>query len=106
MSSNVYLTTNKVVLFEHLSFFDAAKYIVDHPNCYMRRKPWSPDVNITVEKLDAKSSSYFKVSSRFGSVPWIPTNPEMLFFNDWDVEKIDVDYYYADEDRDPNPEDL
>ncbi|MCD8405799.1 hypothetical protein G1K75_09505 [Tenacibaculum finnmarkense] len=53
----------------------------------MRLVHWSKDVMIKIQYPDEKSkmtAPYLYVQSRFGNVPWIPTQIE-LFSNEWEV---------------------
>ncbi|MCG8208179.1 hypothetical protein J2Q01_11965 [Tenacibaculum finnmarkense genomovar finnmarkense] len=53
----------------------------------MRLAHWSKDVMIKIQYPDEKSkmtAPYLYVQSRFGNVPWIPTQIE-LFSNEWEV---------------------
>lgn len=53
----------------------------------MRLKKWGEDVIIrcqTPDEFSKMTAQYLYVDSRFGRVPWMPTQIE-LFNNDWEV---------------------
>ena len=55
----------------------------------VRLPHWSPEVKIQLQKPDEHSMmthAYLYVRSRFGCVPWIPTQVELLSM-DWQVSK-------------------
>lgn len=45
---------------------------------------WNENTHVQIERSDEYTHPYFVVDSDKGSVPWIPTYPEMLS-EDWEV---------------------
>lgn len=76
------------VFWDGLTFSQAFGKIRLHPaNMAMRLPHWSPEVQIRVQLTDDQSKMthpYLYVRSRYGSVPWIPTQVEM-FSREWEV---------------------
>lgn len=68
--------------------FGKALATVQSDECRAIRMPqWSSDVEIKVQRPDEHSkmtAPYLYVESRFGLVPWIPTQIEM-FSEDWEL---------------------
>ena len=51
----------------------------------IRLPKWKPDVAVKVpDEKSANTAPYLYVESRFGRVPWMPTQIE-LFATDWEV---------------------
>lgn len=70
-----------------LPFYEAFRLIQTEPCHYMRLPHWKEDVEIHVQLPDEHSKMthpYLYVKSRFGMVPWIPTQVEM-FSTEWEV---------------------
>ena len=54
-----------------------------------RLKEWADDVYISIQRPDANSkmtAPYMYVTSRYGKVPWIPTQIEVLS-SKWEIIK-------------------
>jgi len=67
-----------------MAFEDALVSLKKGGNVRMRR--WAPDVYLTIQGWDANSkmtAPYIYVTSRFGRVPWVATQSEMLS-SDWE----------------------
>ena len=67
--------------------FSIAFNTIKHSSYGMRLPKWSEDVIIRVQNPDEHSkmtAPYLYVESRFGRVPWIPTQIEM-FSDEWCV---------------------
>ncbi len=47
---------------------------------------WNPNTHVSIEQTDDYTHAYFVVDSDNGSVPWIPTYPELLS-EEWEVVK-------------------
>ena len=74
-------------------FYNAFETIVlnEKRSLYMRLEEWKKDVKIKIQYPEPGSKithAYFYVESRFGRVPWIPTQVE-LFSNNWVVYEED-----------------
>ena len=74
-------------------FYNAFETIVlnEKRSLYMRLEEWKKDVKIKIQYPEPGSKMthpYFYVESRFGLVPWIPTQVE-LFSNNWVVYEED-----------------
>lgn len=70
-----------------LPFYEAFRLIQIGSFRYMRLPHWKEDVEIHVQLPDDYSKMthpYLYVKSRFGLVPWIPTQVEM-FSKEWEV---------------------
>ena len=52
-------------------------------DCFMRLPHWKPDVRISIAH-NGTTHPYLMVTSRFGTVPWNPTQVELLS-HDWEV---------------------
>lgn len=73
-------------------FGDSFKLIMDGKTC-MWLPHWRSDVRIRVQRPDEHSkmsAPYLYVESKYGSVPWIPTQIE-LFSTGWQVHGIKKD---------------
>lgn len=73
-----------------MRFDEAFATVSKHKNVYMALPMWSDDVKVFCQFPDEKSKmthKYLYVESRFGRVPWLPTQVE-LFSNDWKVRGI------------------
>ena len=69
-----------------MTFGEAMDNILDGGG--MRLEQWSPEVFIRIQHPDENSkmtASYFYADSRFGKVPWIPTQIEM-FSGEWGIQ--------------------
>jgi len=67
--------------------FSEAFHKLRETNCGIRLENWSPDVKIKVQTSDLNSKmthSYLYVESRYGKVPWLPTQVE-LFSVEWET---------------------
>lgn len=51
--------------------------------CFMRLPHWKPDVRISIA-CEGTTAPYLMVTSRYGTVPWNPTQIELLS-RDWQV---------------------
>ena len=73
------------LVIEHQTFGSALNTLLDNPNhdCFMRLPHWKPDVRISISHLGT-TAPYLMVTSRFGTVPWNPTQIELLS-HDWEV---------------------
>ena len=49
----------------------------EQKTCYMRLPHWKPDVRISISH-EGTSAPYLMVTSRYGTVPWNPTQIELL----------------------------
>lgn len=49
---------------------------------------WNENTYVSIERTDDYTHAYFVVDSDKGSVPWIPTYPELLS-EEWEVVKPD-----------------
>lgn len=70
-----------------MKFYDSFRQIETENFSYMRLSHWSSDVQIKVQIPDENSkmtAPYLYVESRYGRVPWIPTQIEM-FSDKWEV---------------------
>ena len=68
---------------EEMNFSEAFSYLLAGKRIALGS--WSPDVFITAQLPDESSkmtAPYLYVTSRFGTVPWMPTQVE-LFSQDW-----------------------
>lgn len=73
-----------------MRFDEAFVTVSKHKNVYMALPMWSDDVKVFCQFPDEKSKmshKYLYVESRFGRVPWMPTQVE-LFSDDWKVRGI------------------
>lgn len=75
-----------------MNFSEAFDTVSKRKRTFMRLTQWSPDVKIFAQIPDDHSkmtAPYLYVQSRFGRVPWVPTQIE-LFANNWEVgyEKV------------------
>ena len=80
------MTEAKNGIIANFSFGQALGLIKEHPEIYMRLPKWSPDVKIKIQRPDDNSkmtAPYLYVESRFGKVPWTPTQIELLA-EDWE----------------------
>lgn len=69
-----------------MKFYKALESIESGHFQYMRMKRWSPEVVIFIHTpTDEVSHQFLCVRSRFGTVPWIPTQVEM-FSSDWEIK--------------------
>lgn len=70
---------------EHQRFGSALNTLMDNPDhdCFMRLPHWKPDVRISISH-SGTTAPYLMVTSRFGTVPWNPTQIELLS-HDWEV---------------------
>ena len=71
----------------NLPFYEAFRLVQIGSYRYMRLPHWKEDVEIHMQLPDDYSKMthpYLYVKSRFGLVPWIPTQVEM-FSEDWEV---------------------
>lgn len=70
-----------------MNFSQAFDTVSQREGTFMRLPQWKDDVKIRVQFPDEYSKMshpYLYVESRFGNVPWIPTQVEM-FSNKWEV---------------------
>lgn len=76
--------------------FGEALEIIKKGTYGMRLPKWKPDVLICAWKPNktlsdtaytAMSHAYLYVTSRYGRVPWIPTQVE-IFSDDWELDPI------------------
>jgi hypothetical protein len=68
-----------------MRFWEALAEIQANPSLAMQLSEWSTDVFIAVQVPDKHSkmtAPYLYVTSRYGLVPWIPTQIEM-FSDKW-----------------------
>lgn len=76
---------------ENLPFYEAFRLIQFSSEIrYMRMSNWNDDVEIHVQipsKEEKMSHPFLYVKSRFGLVPWIPTQVE-LFSKTWEVHEL------------------
>jgi hypothetical protein len=73
------------------SFGLALEAIKIHSQRGMRLPFWSPEVIVRVQEPDLNSkmtAPYLYVTSRYGLVPWNPTQPE-LFNQNWEVHTLE-----------------
>ena len=69
--------------YENISLGEAIMQLQAEGNdhSYMRIKKWSEDVKVKIQWPDEHSkmtAPYLYVESRYGKVPWVPTQIEML----------------------------
>lgn len=73
-----------------MKFYEAFKSLCSEDGTQAMRLPkWSGDVLIKIQRPDKNSANthpYLYVESRFGRVPWMPTQVEM-FADDWEIVK-------------------
>ena len=70
-----------------MNFSQAFDTVSQREGAFMRLPQWKEDVKIRAQFPDEYSKMshpYLYVESRFGNVPWIPTQVEM-FSNKWEV---------------------
>ena len=82
-----------------LPFYEAFRLIQIGSFRYMRLPHWKEDVEIHVQLPDDYSKMthpYLYVKSRFGLVPWIPTQVEM-FSKEWQVH-LEDSFFCQDDD--------
>lgn len=67
---------------ENQTFGSALNTLIANPEraCFMRLPQWKPDVRISINN-QGTSHPYLMVTSRFGTVPWNPTQVELLSHN-------------------------
>lgn len=67
------------------TFGSALNTLMNNPqhDCFMRLPHWKPDVRISISHAGT-TAPYLMVTSRFGTVPWNPTQIELLS-HDWEV---------------------
>lgn len=79
-------------LLSKVAFYRAFALIQAVPDEFAMRLPhWSPEVQIRVQEPGEKSKMthpYLYVHSRYGNVPWIPTQVE-LFSTDWAIVHVE-----------------
>ena len=64
---------------EQQTFGSALNTLIANPDriCFMRLPYWKNDVRISIAN-EGTSHPYLMVTSRFGTVPWNPTQVELL----------------------------
>lgn len=67
------------------TFGSALNALMNNPErqCFMRLPHWKPDVRISIAH-EGTTAPYLMVTSRFGTVPWNPTQIELLS-REWQV---------------------
>lgn len=68
-----------------MTFANALQLLIENKDSYIRIEKWKEDVKIKIDE-DTFDASILIVESRYGKVPWIPTQIEMLTEN-WNFYK-------------------